>query len=123
MPKKMLFADVISQNGVPFIALVATKGSYIKGKWVQPPQREVEMIGIILPIVAGSKSIGEELRFVESGVYTLKEKKLLTTEHIDIGTKAKYKGEIYTIQAFKDFTDYTDVNVYLMRWEGVTKDA
>lgn len=123
MPEKMIFAEVIKQNGVPFIALVASDGSYVNGKWVESPSREVEMTGIILPLVAGSKSVGEALNYVESGVYTLKEKKLLTVEPIEIGTKAVYKGEIYTIQAFTDLSEYTDVNIYLMRWEGVAADV
>lgn len=119
----MIFADVIAQNGVPFTILETGEGSYVNGKWTVPQPTEKEVTGIILPLVAGSKSIGEALNYVECGVYTLKEKKLLTTESIELDTKAIYKGEKYTIQAYTDLSEFTDVNIYLMRWEGVASNA
>lgn len=120
MPEIMIFKEVIEENGVPFTAFLSGEGQYINGKWVPAVPVEVTMTGIILPLVAGSRSIGEELNYIENGVYTTKEKKLMTVVPIEIGTQVKYKNDFYTIQAFKDYSEYTDVNVYVMRWrEGV----
>lgn len=120
MPEIMIFKEVIDQNGVPFTAYISSEGQYVNGKWVPGITTEVGMSGVILPLVAGSKSVGQELNYIENGVYTTKEKKLLTTEIIEIGTKVKYKNDLFTLQAFTDYTDYTDVNIYIMRYrEGV----
>lgn len=122
MPEIMIFKEVIDQNGVPFTAFLRGEGSHVSGKWTPGVPSEVPMIGIILPVVAGSKSIGEELSYIENGVYTLKEKKLFTTTPIELGVQVKYKNDFYTVQAFKDFSEFTDVFIYLMKWrEGVGK--
>lgn len=112
----MIFKPVIDAQGVPFIAHLNSSGDYIDGEWVEGIPTPVELIGVILPLVAGSKSVGEELNYMENGVYTSKEKKLLTTTEIPEGTLAEYKGQKYTIQAFTDYTEYTDVHIYVMRW-------
>ncbi|TQR21800.1 hypothetical protein [Psychrobacillus vulpis] len=114
MPEIISFKEMIEVNGVPFNALIAIDGQYINGKWVQGGHDNVQMKGVILPLS------NDDLKYVESGTYTVKEKKLLTTEPIDIGTQIDYKNDVYTLQAFKDYTEYTDVHIYLMRWrEGV----
>lgn len=116
MPELMIFKPVIDAQGVPFIAHLMGEGSYVDGEWVNGSPQLKELIGIILPLVAGSKSVGEELSFMENGKYTTKEKKLLTTSLIPDGTLVEYKDEKYTIQAFTDYTEYTDVNIYILRW-------
>lgn len=112
MPELMIFKEVIEQNSVPFIAFVNQEGQYINGKWVPSKPTEVPMTGIILPLN------NDDLKYIESGVYTVKEKKLYVVEPIKINTKVKYKGDIYTVQSFKDLTDFTDVHIYLMRYQG-----
>lgn len=106
----MIFKEVIEQNSVPFTAIIDQEGQYINGKWVQGNSVEVQMSGIILPLS------NDDLKYIESGVYTVKEKKLYVVEPIKIDTKVEYKGDTYTIQSFKDLTDYTDVCIYLMRY-------
>ncbi|MFA1738014.1 hypothetical protein [Lysinibacillus fusiformis] len=116
MPELMIFKSVIDEQGVPFIAHLSSDGDYVDGEWVEGIAAPVELTGIILPLVAGSKSVGEALSYMENGKYTNKEKKLLTTTLLPNGTLAEYRGEKYTIQAFTDYTEYTDVNIYIMRW-------
>ena len=109
MPDLMIFKEVIEQNSVPFTALIDQEGKYINGKWVPGKSKEVPMTGIVLPLN------NDDLKYIESGLYTVKEKKLYVVEPIKIDTKVRYKGATYKIQAFKDLTEYTDVHIYLMR--------
>ncbi|MFJ5565209.1 hypothetical protein [Lysinibacillus xylanilyticus] len=112
MPELMIFKEVIEQNSVPFTAFIDQEGQYINGKWVLGKPTEVPMAGIILPLN------NDDLKYIESGVYTVKEKKLYVVDPIKIDTKVKYKGDTYTVQSFKDLTDFTDVHIYLMRYQG-----
>lgn len=112
----MLFKEIIDEQGVPFTAHIKTTGQYVSGEWVQGKDIDKECIGIILPLAVGTQNVGETLTYAENGVYSLKDQKLLTTETLPNDTKITYKGRTYTIQDFKDFSDYTDVNIYLMRW-------
>lgn len=106
----MIFKSVIDSQGVPFIAHIEGEGDYVDGDWVDGTVVPTPMSGIILPLS------DDDLKYAENGTYTVKEKKLLTVEKITEGTQVDYKDNLYTVQAFKDFSDYTDVNIYLMRW-------
>lgn len=116
MPDKMLFETIIQSQGVSFIAYMQNGGSYVDGEWINGIAEPVELIGVILPLTVGLKNAGEALSYIESGKYTTKERKLLTTAQIPEGTLVEYKGQKYTVQAFIDYTDYTDVHIYIMRW-------
>ncbi|MEY9979691.1 hypothetical protein [Lysinibacillus sp. RC79] len=116
MPELMIFKPIIDARGVPFIAHMSLPGEYIDGEWVDGKTKPEELIGVILPLTAGTKSIGEALSYMENGKYTTKERKLLTTTEIPEGTQVEYKEQKYTIQAFTDYTDHTDVHIYIMRW-------
>lgn len=110
MAEKMLFGSVIDSQGVSFIAHLIGNGQYIDGEWVENEEVPTEIIGVILPI-------SDDMRkYAENGTYTTKEKKLLTTTPLPEGTECEYNGNLYTIEAFKDLSDYTDVNIYVMRW-------
>ncbi|GLC88254.1 hypothetical protein [Lysinibacillus piscis] len=110
MPEKMLFGPVIQSQGMSLIAHVKSAGAYVDGEWVDGITNPIELVGIVLPLTE------DVLHFSESGTYTTKEKKLLTTTPLEEGTQCEYKGELYTIEAFKDFADYTDILMYVMRW-------
>lgn len=124
MPEKMLFGEVVEENGVPLVAKIKRPGAYDRGKWVEGRPEDVPFTGVVLPLAgAGSQSnIGELLTYAENGTYLLKAKKLLTVQELPKGTEIIYKNEPYTVQSFKDLTDYTDVHIYLMRYreKGVT---
>lgn len=110
MPDKILFADFIEEQSVPFIAYIKTPSGYVDGEWVEGKPTPMEKRGVILPL---SNDI---LNFAEAGTYTTKERKLMTVFPLEDGTKCEYKGNVYTIEAIKDLVDYTDVHIYVMRW-------
>lgn len=110
MPEKMIFSPVIKEQGVPFIAHLQDEGGYVDGEWVKGGETPTKLTGIILPLS------NDDSKYAENGTYTVKEKKLLTVDQIPEGTKVEYNSQKYTVQAFKDFSVYTDVNIYLMRW-------
>ena len=118
MPELMIFKDVILEQGVPFIAHLETPGAYayVNGEWVEGIKADKECIGVVLPLSVGTQNVGESLEYAENGVYSLKDQKLLTTDNLPNGTQITYKGRTYTIQDFKDLSDYTDVNIYIARW-------
>lgn len=115
MPELMIFKKVIEQQGVPFVAHLETTGGYVDGEWVEGTKAEKECIGVLLPLSSGA-NIGETLTYAEKGVYSIKDKKLLTVDSLATNTEITFKGDVYTIQAFKDLSDYTDVNIYIARW-------
>lgn len=121
----MIFKDVIDQQGVPFIAHLKTKGEYVGIDWVAGKNEDKDCFGILLPLSVGSQSVGESLTYAENGVFSLKDQKLLTTDTLPTGTLITYKGRTYTIQDYKDLSDYTDVNIYLARWRerGATDES
>lgn len=110
MPEKILFADFIEEQSVPFTVYIKTPGGYVDGEWVPGATGPVEKRGVILPL---SNDI---LNFAEAGTYTTKERKLMTVFPLEEGTKCEYKGNVYTVEAIKDLVDYTDVHIYVMRW-------
>ncbi|KNH23920.1 hypothetical protein ACS78_08180 [Priestia megaterium] len=115
MPEIISFKEMVVENGVPFVAIVEQEGGYYEdaGDWVPggSPQPE-NRFGVILPLS------GDDLRYSESGTYSVKDRKVYTIEALNPGQKIEYKGIPYTVQNFKDFTDYTDVFIYLARWAG-----
>lgn len=116
MPEIMIFKEVIDEQGVPFIAHINTPGKYIDGDWIPGVKEDEECFGILLPLAVGTQNVGESLTYSENGVYSLKDQKLLTTDTLSTGTLITYKERTYTIQDYKDLSDYTDVNIYIARW-------
>lgn len=112
----MIFRDVILEQGVPFIAHLETPGAYVNGEWVAGIKSDKDCFGVLLPLAVGTANVGEALTYAENGVYSLKDQKLLTTDTLPTGTLITYKGRTYTVQDFKDLSDYTDVNIYIARW-------
>jgi hypothetical protein len=83
-------------------------GDPIEGTPVDP----VQIIGVLLPLS------DDELRYVDQGTYTTKDRKIITTSELKFGQTVDYKGISYTVQNEKDYTDYSDVYIYYARWAG-----
>lgn len=115
MVKQFLFADFINEFKTEFLLheKQEVSGYYNDdGDWVPPKTKDVptKKYGIILPLSE------DDLKYAENGVYTTKEKKLYTTFPVEEGSKITYKNDDYTVQSFKDYSDYADVYIYIMRW-------
>lgn len=115
MSKQFEFSDFVDEFKVEFELpeTIEVPGHYDdEGEWIPPQKSEtlVKKEGIVLPLSE------DDLKYAENGVYTVKEKKLYTVFPIEEGTVIRYKSDDYTVQAFKDYSEYADVFIYLMRW-------
>lgn len=111
MSKQFEFADFVDEFYVPFIYYEITEGEWDdNGDWIGGGEREVQSGGIILPLSE------DDLKYAEAGTYSEKDKKLYVTSELKTGNKVLYKNDKYTIQNFKDYSEYADVYIYLMRW-------
>lgn len=111
MSKPFQFADMVNDFYVPFMLFTKTEGYYDKsGDWHKGEEIAEERGGIVLPLSE------DDLRFVESGSYNEKNKKIYTTEPLEQNAMIEYKGDKYTITTFKDYSDYADVFIYYARW-------
>jgi hypothetical protein len=108
--KQFEFADFIEEFKVPFIYYQKTEGYWSKGDYVEGNETPVQMYGIILPLSE------DDLQYEEAGTYSVKDKKIYTTVPLQLNREIEYKGDRYTIQNFKDYSDYADVYIYLARW-------
>lgn len=112
--EKMQFASMVQEYGFPFIAFIGeTEGHYKPGGiWVPAQTVEVAVHGVFLPFTE------DDLRYSGAGTYTTQDRKLYTLTELEEGKKIKYKGITYTVQGFKDYTDYADTFIYTARWAG-----
>jgi hypothetical protein len=109
--KAFEFADFVNEFKVSFTAYVESEGHWNDaGDWVEGGETPVSMVGILLPLTEN------DLQYAENGTYSVKDKKIYTTEQLELGQKVEYKGSSYTVQNFKDYSDYADVYIYFARW-------
>lgn len=109
--KQFQFADFVDEFKVSFIAYTETDGYYNEfGDWIEGSKEPVGMVGIVLPI---SDDI---LRYSEAGTYSTKDKKLYTTVPLQVNQVIEYKGDLYTVQNFKNYSEYADTYIYIARW-------
>lgn len=111
MNKPFEFADFVDEFGVPFIFFDHQEGYWNdEGNYIEEQELPIVTSGIVLPLS------GDDLRYAEAGTYSQKEKKVYTVYPLQEGRQVEYKGDMYTIQSFKDYSEYADVYMYLMRW-------
>lgn len=116
MDKPFEFSDFVEEFKVPFTAFPAVQSEDVEWQDNGDPVPSgvdpvpIQMEGIILPITE------DDLRYAEMGTYSVKDKKIYTTQPLELGQVIEYKGDKYTIQSFKDYSDYADVYIYLARY-------
>lgn len=109
--KHFEFADFVDEFKVPLVAISESEGYWTDdGKWVPGGPKEISMSGIVLPLTE------DDLQYTEAGTYSVKDKKIYVLSPLNEGQKINYKGDIFTIKNFKDYSDYADVYIYFMRW-------
>lgn len=111
MGKQFEFADFVEEFKVPFISFKQVEGHWKDGgEWVESTFETYPMEGIVLPLSE------DDLQYAEAGTYSVKDKKIYTTQALEMGQEIEYKNDRYTVQNFKDYTDYADVYIYFMRF-------
>jgi hypothetical protein len=112
MSKPFAFADFVEEFKVPFVYYKKNgEGSYEDdGDWVEGGETPVQMYGVVLPLSE------DDLQYAEAGAYQAKDKKVYTTQPLELNAEIEYKGDRYTIQNFKDYSEYADVYIYYARW-------
>lgn len=110
MTKPFEFADFVDEFQVSFIYHGHQEGYWDGPDYIEAKDEPVPMTGIVLPLTEN------DLKYAEAGTYSQKEKKLYTVLPLEEGRLVEYKGDEYTIQAFKDYSEYADVYIYLARW-------
>ena len=109
--KQFQFADFVEEFYVPFKYFTRGEGFYDEsGDWHDGEETSQDIGGIVLPLSE------DDLKFVESGSYNEKNKKIYTTIPLLQNAMIEYKGDKYTITTFKDYNDYADVFIYYGRW-------
>lgn len=112
--KPFQFGSVIDKFSVPFTFFEPQSAGYwaTNGKWVEGATASRQMSGLILPVSE------DDRRYVPNGVYTERDRKVITKEPLDTKGKIEHNGQRYTLQQFKDYTNYTDAHIYIARGQG-----
>lgn len=111
MSKQFEFADFVDEFRVDFTSFEITEGYWSdEGDYVPGGTEEVPSYGIMLPLTQN------DLKYSEAGTFSTNDKKIYTVEPLTLRQEIEYKGARYTIQSFKDYSDYADVFIYLARW-------
>lgn len=106
------FKDLIKRHSVSFTAVSKSEGEYIGGRYQEGTETVTEHTGAIIPL-------SERKIYQSGGSYTAKDRNLYMNEPLPGALKEmqiRYKNNTYSIEEEKDFSDYSDVHVYLLRW-------
>jgi len=112
--KQFEFADLIDEFPVQF-TVSEPNGSTVyapNGKKTDAYGPPRTMTGIILPLRY------YEVKYMPNGTYTERDRKLYTKQPIKEKSRLEYNGHVYTVQAFKDYSAYADVFIYLAKGAG-----
>lgn len=112
------FTRLIQKYSVAF-CLHRTQGSFVAGKWQGGDEEITEMRGAIVPI-------SERKIYGSGGTYTEKDRELYLTKPLPeplSALKVVYKENAYSVENGRNFEDYADAAVYVLKWQSkvVTK--
>lgn len=108
------FTRLIKKYSVNF-EILQNYGKYINGHWQNKKTEKKEGTGAIVPI-------DEKKIYQSGGSYGTKDKRLYTFEPINNpleNTKIVYKNDVYSVEQETDYSDYSDVFVYLLKYVSV----
>lgn len=106
------FTDLIERHSFPFELVSHTGGAYVGGKWQSGLETISERIGAIIPLT-------ERKIYQSGGTYSTKDRHLYMITPIEEsleGAQVRYKGNVYNIEEDRDFSDYSETYVYVLRW-------
>ncbi len=106
------FKRLIDKYSVDFTLCQEREGSFVAGKWEEGEGLKTPMRGAIVPL-------GERKIYDAGGTYTAQDRELYLSKPLGDPLSALqviYKGNTYKVEQSKDFSDYADVAVYILKW-------
>ena len=106
------FSRLITKYGVNFEIIKTKDGKYINGHWQEGKKEISESFGAIIPLA-------EKKLYQQGGSYTAKDRQLYIFNSLgeDLkNVKVRYKNNIYSVEQETDYSDYSDVFVYLLKY-------
>ena len=112
MSKLYDFTRLINKYSVEF-SLHKTQGRYVAGKWEQGGELVTTMRGAIVPL-------SDQKIYDSGGTYTRQDRELYVTEPLRAPLSdffVVYKGNTYAIEEARNFEDYADAAVYVLKYQ------
>lgn len=108
------FSRLIMKYGVNF-EIIEADGKYIGGHWTEGKTETRNGFGAVIPLT-------ERKIYQSGGSYTAKDRQLYTFKSLqgDLrNIKVRYKDNVYSVEQETDYSDYSDVFIYLMKYVGL----
>lgn len=108
------FKRLVRKYSVTFELTTKESGDYIDGRYVEGETTTVSKTGAIVPM-------SQRKIYQSGGTLSTTDRQLYMLERIEEPLKnavVTYKGKTYKIEEDTDYTDYSDVSVYVLRWVG-----
>lgn len=105
------FKRLILKYGVTF-CLHRTQGGYISGRWEEGGEAVTQMKGAIVPI-------SDKKVYDSGGTYTARDRELYLSQPLRAPLdqyKVVYKGNAYKVEQGRNYEDYADAAVYMLKW-------
>lgn len=106
------FSNLIIKYGVDFEIKEFNNGKYIGGRWSEAEAKTQNGFGAIIPLA-------ERKIYQSGGSYTAKDRQLYTFKTLGRNLKnikLLYKNSLYSVEQETDYSDYSDVFVYLLKY-------
>lgn len=107
------FKRLITKYGVP-AQLHKKQGEYVAGKWIENKEVVSEITGAIVPI-------SDQKIYQSGGTLTKNDREWFISEALTgslIDFTVVYKGNTYTVEESRDYTDYANVATYVLKRVG-----
>ena len=104
------FSRLIRKYSVEF-SLTKSQGEYVGGKWEQTEEAVEKMNGAIVPM-------SDRKIYTSGGTYTQGDRELYLTKPLtgDLSDfTVLYKGNTFKVEESRNFGDYADVYIYILK--------
>lgn len=112
MKKLYNFSRLVRKYSNPFTLTVYGTGTHVDGRYQKGQPTEYSKFGAILPL-------SQRKIYQSGGTLTSADRQLYMLERIEEslkGSRVTYQGKTYAIEEDTDYTDFSDVSVYVLRW-------
>ena len=106
------FRRLVKKYSKTFTLVTHEAGMYVGGRYVEGDETVKAMTGAIIPL-------SQRKIYQSGGTLSTTDRQLYTLERISEslkGSQVIYKGRTYSIEEDTDYTDYSEVSVYVLRW-------